>query len=123
MSKLKEKISIGKLQELSTVLGEIRTAVDKTITDCQAIDMDSTMIEGWPTLARGVQFVLDQTQKFVGSASKIHTLNAEDLLMPGQSYAPTKKPYTPRATIQVDKAAELSAVCDVTKDKKVAKRG
>lgn len=122
MSKLKEQITIEKLQALSAVLADIRAAVDKTIVDCQAIDMESTMIEGWPTLARGVQFVLDQTQKFVGSASKIHELTAEDLLMPGQSFAPTKKPYTPRETIRMDKA-EPPKTYDVNTDKKVAKRG
>lgn len=100
MTKQKERIPIDKLQLLSEYLGEIKQSVEKMTADSQALNMEGVLIEGWPTLARGIQFVLDQSQKFVGSASKLHELNGEDLLLPGQSYSPTKKQYTPRAQKQ-----------------------
>tara|TARA_R110000868_G_scaffold239849_1_gene494343 strand:+ start:190 stop:546 length:357 start_codon:yes stop_codon:yes gene_type:complete len=97
MTQPKERIDLAKLALAASHLSEIQLSLEKTIADCKALQMDSVLIEGWPTLARGVQYVLDQSQKFVGSASKIHELKGTDLLMDGQSFAPTKKPYKSRA--------------------------
>ena len=93
MSKPKEPISIEKLALFSEYLEDLKASNDLQIANAKALKMESVMIEGWPTLARGFQFVLDQMQGFVGSASIVHQLDGRDLLMPGQSYAPTRKVY------------------------------
>lgn len=85
MSQPKERIDLEKLAMLAVHLSEIRQSIEKTVCDCEALKMDSVIIEGWPTLARGVQFVLDQAQKFVGQASRIHEIDATDLLMPPEN--------------------------------------
>jgi hypothetical protein len=97
MTQPKERIAIEKLVLAAQFLDEIKNSLEKTIGDSKDLGMDSLLIEGWPTLARGIQYVLDQSQKFVGSASKIHELQATNLLMEGQSFSPTKKPYKSRA--------------------------
>jgi hypothetical protein len=97
MTQPKERIDLDKLSLTVTYLRELQLSLEKTITDSKNLEMEAVLIEGWPTLARGVQFVIDQAQKFVGSASKIHELKATELLMEGQSFAPTKKPYKSRA--------------------------
>ena len=96
MSKPKEPISIEKLALFSEYLEDVKLSIDLQIANAKAVKMESVMIEGWPTLARGFQFVLDQMQGFVGSASNVHQLDGTHLLMPGQTYTPTRKVYVSR---------------------------
>ena len=66
MSKPKESITVEKLKVLSTALGDFRAIIDKTVADCEAAELDAVLVEGWPTLARGFQFMVDQAKKLVG---------------------------------------------------------
>lgn len=96
MTNQPEKIAIEKLKLLAEMLDEIRRSTLEVVTSSEARKKEVVLIEGWPTLARGVQFMLDQTQKFVSAGSEVHTMDARSLLMPGQEFTPTRKPYTPR---------------------------
>jgi hypothetical protein len=115
MSKPKESIAVEKLKVLSTALGDFRAIIDKTIADCEAAELDAVLVEGWPTLARGFQFMIDQAKKLVGPASKIHVLSGSALLMPGQTFTPTKKAKAKAKAVEavaLANAAEQRATYD-----------
>jgi hypothetical protein len=114
MSKPKEAISIEKLTLFSEYLDDLKLSIDLQIANAKAVEMESVMIEGWPTLARGFQFILDQMQGFVGSASNVHQLDGRDLLMPGQTYAPTRKVYVSKKEKKLveEMAEELAEIRD-----------
>ncbi|AMV30761.1 hypothetical protein VN12_01500 [Pirellula sp. SH-Sr6A] len=90
MRKSKESIHVEKLELLAKMLGELKTAVDQTVADLKSIEVSTIETDGWPTLARGMQFVKDQSAKFVGPV-RVAKIDPSELLMPGQGFAPTRK--------------------------------
>lgn len=91
MRKPKEKIRVDRLVALAALLRELEAAYVKTVQDCDDSNIAEFEIEGWTTLVRGVQFIIDQSKKIVGPIP-LRNIDPATLLMPGQSYAPTRKP-------------------------------
>ena len=104
MTPPKEQIDVEKIRLMANHLGILKQSLEKFAADCDEQRKAAVPITGWPTLARGLQFMLDQAQNFVGAASPIHDLSGEDVLMSGQSYTETKKKYVSRKK----KLAELA---------------
>ena len=91
MRKPKERIRVDRLVALAALLRELEAAYVKTVQDCDDSNIAEFEIEGWTTLVRGVQFIIDQSKKIVGPIP-LRNIDPTTLLMPGQSYAPTRKP-------------------------------
>lgn len=91
MSKPKVFIPTEKIAELSAFVAELAEHIERAKTDFIDEKSEGINMEGWPTLVRGLQFVLDHTQKLARPASKLHTMNAEKLLLPGMKTSPTKR--------------------------------
>lgn len=114
MRKPKEEVSVEKLDLLSAMLSSFSKAIAKTVSDCKESEIDSVMIEGWPTLVRGLQFMIDQGEKIVGPVT-LAKINPEDLLMPGQSFAATRKQSPSSKELAKDAKAKLEEVRKLTK--------
>ena len=91
MGKPKEKIEVAKFVELAEMLGDLQAAMLRLVEECKVSNVTTIELEGWPTLVRGFQFMIDQGKKIVGPLP-LRNIDSSRLLMPGQSYAPTRKP-------------------------------
>lgn len=118
MRKSKERIEIEKLELLVEMLEELKKAHQQTIEEYKSVGIDHIETDGWPTLARGLQFMKDQSIKFVGPA-KVARVEPDKLLMPGQSFYPTRKP-SPKTSKAVAKKLDAASEA-IAKSKKKAK--
>lgn len=92
MGKTSQNVSVEKLDLLLTMLRAYEQSIEKTIKDCREANVLTFSVEGWPTLVRGLNFMVDQGVKITGPASPLARVDPQTLLMPGQDYYPTRKP-------------------------------
>jgi hypothetical protein len=101
MSKPKELIPIQNLTALADSLAKLEAITRRTIEDCKEAEMPGIETEGWPTLAKGLQHIIDQMRKFVGPASRIHTMSCADVLLENHPVPQTRFPRrVPKAVQQ-----------------------
>jgi hypothetical protein len=92
MGKSSQNVSVDKLDLLLVMLRAYEQSIEKTIKDCREANVSTFSVEGWPTLVRGLNFMVDQGVKITGPASPLARVEPQTLLMPGQEYYPTRKP-------------------------------
>lgn len=93
MSKPKELIPLQNLTAFADSLGKLESIMRRTVSDCEEADLEGIETEGWPTMAKGLQHIIDQMRKFVGPASRIHSMSCEDVLL---SHHPVPQTRFPR---------------------------
>jgi len=100
MGKSSQNVSVDKLDLLLVMLRAYGQSIEKTIKDCREANVSTFSVEGWPTLVRGLNFMVDQGVKITGPASPLARVDPQELLMPGQEYYPTRKPTKPSKAVQ-----------------------
>jgi hypothetical protein len=82
MSDPKEQIPIEKIRQLHSVLQAMAESVHKALADYEAAGIQETTVKNWKTLHRGLVYVTRTTRQICGPASKIQTIDLEQLPMP-----------------------------------------
>ena len=82
MSQPKEPIPIKNIEQLAEVLQTITDSVRKAATDFRESEMEVTMMEGWPTLHRGLEYIVKQCRKLTGPSSKLYKIDLDAILLP-----------------------------------------
>ena len=82
MSQPKEPIPIENIEQLAEVLQTITDAVKKAASDFRESEMQTTMMEGWPTLHRGLEYIVKQCRKLTGPSSRLYKIDLDALLLP-----------------------------------------
>lgn len=105
----RESISLAKLETLRDVLKIMSEAADEAVVQCKAAKLDAIMIEGWPTLHRGLEYSVQQLRKLSGPAGKIQTLDVDAVLEDHHLEKKRKAKAVKAADDAVLKAAEAAA--------------
>lgn len=82
MSDPKEQIPIEKIRQLHSVLSAMTESVQKALADYEAAGIQETPVKNWKTLHRGLVYVARTTRQICGPASKIQTIDLDQLPMP-----------------------------------------
>lgn len=82
MSQPKEPIPIKNIEQLADVLQTITDSLRKAATDFRESEMEVTMMEGWPTLHRGLEYVVKQCRKLTGPSSRLYKIDLDAILLP-----------------------------------------
>lgn len=82
MSNPKEQIPIEKIRQLHEVLAAMTESVHKALVDYEAAGINETSVKNWKTLHRGLVYVTRTTRQICGPASKIQTIDLDQLPMP-----------------------------------------
>jgi hypothetical protein len=115
MGKSSQNVSVDKLDLLLVMLRAYEQSIEKTIKDCREANVSTFSVEGWPTLVRGFNFMVDQGVKITGPASSLARVDPQELLMPGQEYYPTRKPTKPSKAVQAKLAEAHKQVAEAKK--------
>jgi hypothetical protein len=99
MPEPKKSVSIEKLRDLGSMLLALGALATETQKSLEKAGVSEFELSGWPTLARGMQFVVDQLGKVTGTAA-VAPFDPKKLLMPSQEYYPTRKPTKPSKAVQ-----------------------
>ncbi len=91
MSKAKQKIPLEKLASLVQMLHVVSDVVQGVINECEGAERDFVMTDGWRSMGKGLQHILDQTAKIVGPASRIHSLDSNKIMIEGETVPPTRR--------------------------------
>ena len=106
MSQPKEKIPIEKLRELAKVLAFLHETTEKAVADFTAADFDSTDVEGWRTLHRGLVYAHRIVKKIAGPASPVQKLDLDVLLLPHHKSKKAKRSAEKKADLEKMDEAE-----------------
>lgn len=99
MSQPKEKIPIDKIRELAKILAILHQTVEKAATDFTEADFDSTDVEGWRTLHRGLVYTQRIVKKIAGPASQVQKLDLDVLLLPEHKSKKAKRAEEKKADL------------------------
>lgn len=82
MSDPKEQIPVEKIRQLHAILEAMSESVHKALLDYEAAGIVTTPVKNWKTLHRGLVYVARTTKQICGPASKIQTIDLDQLPMP-----------------------------------------
>lgn len=99
MSQPKEKIPIEKIRELAKILAFLHETTEKAAADFTAAEFDSTDVEGWRTLHRGLVYTHRIVKKIAGPASPVQKLDLDVLLLPEHKSKKAKRAEEKKADL------------------------
>ena len=79
MTNPKEQIPIEKIRQLHAILAAMTDSVHKALADYEAAGITQTSVKNWTTLHRGLVYVARTTRQICGPASKIQTIDLDQL--------------------------------------------
>lgn len=107
MSQPKEKIPIEKIRELAKILEVLHQTAEKAAKDFTDAEFDSTDVEGWRTLYRGLVYTHRIVKKIAGPASPVQKLDLDVLLLPEHKTKKAKRAAEKKADLaKMDEAEE-----------------
>lgn len=91
MSKQKILIPVEKIAEYAEFMQQLNECIQRASNDFAESGSKGANMDGWPTLIRGLQYVIDQSSKLVSPASKLRMLDPDKLLLPNMVSESSKK--------------------------------
>ena len=99
MSQPKEPIPIAKIQQLAEMLAVLHDAALKSATEFKASGLESTDVEGWKTLAKGLLFTQRILKKISSPASPVQRLDVDAILLPHHKSKKAKRAEEKKADL------------------------
>ncbi len=105
--KTKEPIPIENVRLLAETLRKIVNAIDVFVDECDETNTKHVILDGWPTMGKGVGHILDQTKKFMGQGGLIGSIHQREFLMEQHKVLETSVPRKPKSSKQAKSVKQI----------------
>lgn len=108
MSGPKILIPVETLAETVETIQGIAAILANKVQECRDKGRPGVMMDGWPTMIRGLLYMVDQGKKITGPFTDLDSIDLEKLLLPGMSISKAKSPRKGEKAIDDYRATKVA---------------